>query len=145
MVHLSVQKFSSDYKEIYKRNNFSTPKNYLDFINNYILFLKDKRKFMDAQVRRFDGGLKQLAAAAAATADLSKDLTEKNKIIAEKQTVVTEIIADVKTKSAAAEKDAAEANILEDKLAKDAVVIAREEASAQEALAAATPALEAAK
>ena len=34
-------------------------------------------------------------------------------------------------KSAAAEKDAAEAAILEDKLAKDAVVIAREEASAQ--------------
>lgn len=58
MVHLSVQKFSADYKEIYKRNNFSTPKNYLDFINNYINFLKDKRKFMDAQVRRYDGGLK---------------------------------------------------------------------------------------
>lgn len=48
MVHLSVQKFSTEYKEIYKRNNFSTPKNYLDFINNYILFLRDKRKFMDA-------------------------------------------------------------------------------------------------
>lgn len=71
-----------------------------------------------------------MAAAAAATADLSKELTEKNKIIAEKQIVVTEIIEDVKTKSAAAEKDAADAAVLEDKLSKDAVVIAREEASA---------------
>ena len=96
MVHLSVQKFSNEYKTTYKRNNFSTPKNYLDFINNYINFLREKRKFMDSQVRRFDGGLKQLAAAAAATADLSKELSEKNKIIAEKQIVVTEIIEDVK-------------------------------------------------
>jgi dynein heavy chain len=32
MVHLSVQKFSVDFKAIYKRNNYSTPKNYLDFI-----------------------------------------------------------------------------------------------------------------
>jgi dynein heavy chain len=48
MVHLSVGKFSDDFKTIYKRNNFSTPKNYLDFINNYINFLRDKRKFMDA-------------------------------------------------------------------------------------------------
>jgi dynein heavy chain len=48
LVHLSVQKYSEDFKAIYKRNNYSTPKNYLDFINNYILFLKEKRKFMDS-------------------------------------------------------------------------------------------------
>lgn len=50
MVHLSVQKFSTEYKIIYKRENFSTPKNYLDFINNYIKFLRDKRRFMESQV-----------------------------------------------------------------------------------------------
>lgn len=48
MVHLSVQKFSTEYKLVYKRDNFSTPKNYLDFISNYIKFLRDKRKFMDS-------------------------------------------------------------------------------------------------
>ena len=47
MVHLSVQEYSEEFKAVYKRNNFSTPKNYLDFINNYIAFLKDKRKLMD--------------------------------------------------------------------------------------------------
>ena len=36
MVHMSVQKYSLDFARIYKRNNFSTPKNYLDFIKNYI-------------------------------------------------------------------------------------------------------------
>lgn len=57
MVHLSVQKYSLDFKAIYKRNNFSTPKNYLDFINNYIAFLRDKRKMMDRMVSRLEGGL----------------------------------------------------------------------------------------
>jgi dynein heavy chain len=47
LVHLSVQTFSIDFKAIYKRNNYSTPKNYLDFINNYINFLGNKRKLMD--------------------------------------------------------------------------------------------------
>jgi dynein heavy chain len=63
VVHLSVQKFSNDFKMIYKRNNFSTPKNYLDFIKNYMNFLGSKRKLMDSLVRRLDGGLITLARA----------------------------------------------------------------------------------
>jgi dynein heavy chain len=57
MVHLSVQKYSVEFKSIYKRNNFSTPKNYLDFISNYIAFLRDKRKLYTGLVQRLDGGL----------------------------------------------------------------------------------------
>jgi dynein heavy chain len=63
MVHLSVQKFSEDFKAIYKRNNYSTPKNYLDFIKNYMSFLADKRKLFDSNVRRLEGGLTTLAKA----------------------------------------------------------------------------------
>jgi dynein heavy chain len=44
MVHLSVQDFSTEFKAVYKRDNFSTPKNYLDFIKNYMDFLSKKRK-----------------------------------------------------------------------------------------------------
>jgi len=58
MVHLSVGKYSEDFKAIYKRNNYSTPKNYLDFINNYMVFLRDKRKRADRQVTKLDSGLK---------------------------------------------------------------------------------------
>ena len=60
MVHMSVQQYSLDFIRIYKRNNFSTPKNYLDFIKNYIGFLKDKRKLYDQLVRRLEGGLTTL-------------------------------------------------------------------------------------
>jgi len=99
MVHLSVQKFSVDFKAIYKRMNFSTPKNYLDFIHNYLKFLKDKRKLMEKLVQRLDGGLAQLKAAAEDTEVLSKELTIKNQIIAEKTVVVEQLIADINAKT----------------------------------------------
>lgn len=63
MVHLSVQEFSAVFKQKFKRDNFSTPKNYLDFIKNYINFLSQKRKKMDSNVQRLHVGLATLAKA----------------------------------------------------------------------------------
>jgi dynein heavy chain len=71
MVHLSVQLFSEEYKLKYKRSNFSTPKNFLDFIKNYLGFLAQKRKTMANNVQRLDGGLATLAKAEKATQVLS--------------------------------------------------------------------------
>lgn len=99
MVHLSVQDYSEEFKTIYKRSNYSTPKNYLDFINNYISFLKNKRKLMDGLVRRLDGGLVTLKKAAEDTEILSKELAEKNKVIAEKAVEVEALIKDITAKS----------------------------------------------
>lgn len=99
MVHLSVQEYSEEFKAIYKRNNFSTPKNYLDFINNYINFLKNKRKLMDSMVRRLDGGLVTLKKAAEDTEVLSVKLAEDNKIIAAKAVDVEALIKDISAKS----------------------------------------------
>lgn len=99
MVHLSVQDYSEEFKNVYKRSNFSTPKNYLDFINNYIEFLKDKRKMMDGMVRRLDGGLVTLKKASEDTAILSEKLAEKNKVIAENTIEVEKIIKEVTEKS----------------------------------------------
>jgi len=141
MVHLSVQKYSEDFKAIYKRNNYSTPKNYLDFINNYISFLKGKRKTFDNLVRRLEGGLATLAKATADTTELSIVLAEKNKIIGEKTVVVNQIIADITEKSEIAEVQAKAATIKKEELDKQAVVIAREDAAATKALEEAIPAL----
>lgn len=78
MVHLSVQRYSEEYKAVYKRSNYSTPKNYLDFINNYAAFMKEKRKMMEAMVRRLDGGLVTLKKAGEDTQTLSEELVIKN-------------------------------------------------------------------
>lgn len=145
MVHLSVQKFSLDFKTIYKRNNFSTPKNYLDFIQNYINFLGQKRKDCDNNVRRLEGGLTTLALAQKDTEALSKELEIKNQVIGEKQIVVTELIADITEKSKIAAVQQKAAAEKKEALDKQAVIIAKEEAIASKALEDAIPALTAAK
>lgn len=63
MIHQSVQQYSVEFETVYKRKNFSTPKNYLDFIDNYIKFLTTNRKLIDSNVRRLEGGLTTLAKA----------------------------------------------------------------------------------
>ena len=60
MIHQSIQQYSEDFLNVYKRRNYSTPKNYLDFIDQYMKFLVQKRKFLDGQVIRLTGGLATL-------------------------------------------------------------------------------------
>lgn len=99
MIHQSVQKYSVEFDAIYKRKNFSTPKNYLDFISNYMKFLADKRKQMDDSVRRLEGGLATLASASEAVAELQEVLAAKNAVIAEKKVDVEKIIFDIQGKT----------------------------------------------
>jgi len=43
-----------------KRKNFSTPKNYLDFLKSYEILLNKNRKTFSNQVVRYENGLKKL-------------------------------------------------------------------------------------
>jgi dynein heavy chain len=133
MVHLSVQAFSNEFKTVYKRNNFSTPKNYLDFIQNYISFLNDKRQLCDRNVQRLEGGLTTLAKAQQDTEALSKELAIKNTVIAEKTIVVEELIKDITAKSEVAGVKAKAAGEKKEYLDKQSVIIAKEEAEATKA------------
>jgi dynein heavy chain len=145
LVHLSVQKFSIDFKAIYKRNNYSTPKNYLDFINNYVDFLGDKRKLFDALVRRLEGGLTTLKRAEEDTKVLSQELSIKNVEIAKESIVVEQLIVEITAQSAIATEKAEQGAVLQEQLEKESVIIEREEAECKKALEEAIPALEAAK
>ena len=50
MVHQSVGKFSMDFQQKLRRNNYVTPKNYLDFIKTYLKLLEEKDKYILGQV-----------------------------------------------------------------------------------------------
>jgi len=54
----------------------------LDFIKNYIDFLKDKRNLYDRNVLRLEGGLTTLSKAQKDTEALSQELSIKNAEIA---------------------------------------------------------------
>lgn len=144
MIHQSVQNYSIDFETIYKRKNFSTPKNYLDFIDNYMRLLTSNRKYIDSQIRRLEGGLTTLAKAQEDTEILSKELAIKNAEIADKKKVVEELIADINEKSEIAGKQQAVAAEKKAFLDVQSVKIAEEEAEASKALEESLPALEAA-
>jgi hypothetical protein len=47
-------------QEELRRANYVTPKNYLDFINNYKRALKSNRQMVEEQTARLSGGLQKL-------------------------------------------------------------------------------------
>lgn len=50
MVHQKVGEYSKIFLQRLRRNNYVTPKNYLDFINSYLRLLEEKDKYILAQV-----------------------------------------------------------------------------------------------
>lgn len=94
---------------------------------------------------RLEGGLTTLAKAQKDTEELSAELAIKNKDIAEKKIIVTELIADITAKSEIAsvqQKGAVEKKTF---LEGQSVIIAEQEAQATKALEAAIPKIQAAE
>lgn len=60
-----------------KRKNFSTPKNYLDFLQNYQKYLQENRIKYSNMIMRFQNGLSKLIDASEQVSVLQKDLEIK--------------------------------------------------------------------
>lgn len=52
MVHKVIEVYSRKFQLRLRRNNYVTPKNYLDFISTYLKLLDEKDKSIQAQVRK---------------------------------------------------------------------------------------------
>lgn len=141
MCHQSVQNYSKEFEAKFKRRNYSTPKNYLDFIKNYIKFLSDNRTRLINAVNRLEGGLTTLAKAAEDTKVLGDELQIKSADIAVKREGVEIVIADVNEKTADASVKQKDAKELEEKITIESAKIAKMSAEANEELKAAEPAL----
>lgn len=142
MIHMSVQKYSIDFETVYKRKNYSTPKNYLDFIKNYLNFIDTKRKTIDSSVTRLEGGLSTLAKAADDTAVLQEELAVQDADIAEKKAVVEEMIKDINANTEIANKQADEASKKKASLEIQNATITEKKAEADSKLEAAQPIME---
>ena len=81
-IHLSVtETYSPEFEQKFKRRNFATPKNYLDFLKGYVFQLDSNRTRVDAMSTRLGGGLEKLMAAKEQVAVMSKELAEKKIIV----------------------------------------------------------------
>ncbi|EER14149.1 dynein heavy chain, putative, partial [Perkinsus marinus ATCC 50983] len=141
--HLSVTtKYSPDFEAKFKRRNFATPKNYLDFLSGYEDLLAKNRKTIVAQTQRLGGGLDKLVQAAEQVTIMSKDLAAKKVIVDEKALAVGTLIEEINEKSMTVSKHQKVANEQAKQIADDNVIIQREKEDADTALAEALPALE---
>jgi dynein heavy chain len=144
-VHTSVtSNYSPSFEAKFKRRNYATPKNYLDFLDGYATLLDTNRGKVDTMSTRLASGLEKLISAAEQVATMSTELSEKVIVVNAKKKEVEALINDINTKTEAANKRQGEAQSMAKQIEEDNVVITREKAGADEALAEALPALAAA-
>ncbi|XP_028292993.1 dynein heavy chain 10, axonemal [Gouania willdenowi] len=145
MVHTSVGDYSRKFLQKLRRCNYVTPKNYLNFINNYTNLLKEKDQDILGQCERLDGGLDKLKEASVKIEELKVKLADQKIVLDKKSTACNALLEEIATNTSVAE----EKKVLAEEKAKNVVeqnkVIAVEKKEAEDSLAAALPAFEAAR
>lgn len=142
MVHQSVRSFSARFLEELRRNNYVTPKSYLDFILNYKKSLTANRTKISDMAKRLDGGLQRLRQAAVEVEAMKQELSSA-KVVVEAATKECHALIEVITRSKTeVESKSAAASEKEEQLKVDSVTIAIEKEEAEAALEEAIPALE---
>ncbi|XP_072937033.1 dynein axonemal heavy chain 8 [Epargyreus clarus] len=145
MVQDNVAETCSTYYDRFRRQTHVTPKSYLSFLEGYKVLYKEKHMNIAEMARRMTTGLDKLVEAAASVDVLKKELELKEIEIKEATAKAEEVLAAVAESAAAAEVVKAEVLAVKDRAVKLVSVIAAETAVAEEKLAAAKPALDAAE
>ncbi|CAH1639834.1 unnamed protein product [Spodoptera littoralis] len=140
------------YYDRFRRQTHVTPKSYLSFLEGYKVLYKEKHESIAEMARRMTTGLSKLVEAAASVDILKKELEIKEleikKLQREQKSLIAEasqVLAAVADSQAAAEIVKAEVLEVKDRAVKLVNVIAAETAVAEEKLADAKPALDAAE
>ncbi|KAI8438606.1 hypothetical protein MSG28_011048 [Choristoneura fumiferana] len=145
MVQDSVADTCEVYYDRFRRQAHVTPKSYLSFLEGYKVLYKEKHENIAELARRMTTGLDKLVEAAESVDILKKELELKDIEIKVATARAEEVLAAVAESQAAAEVVKAEVLEVKDRAVKLVSVIAAETAIAEEKLAAAKPALEAAE
>ncbi|GLI59150.1 hypothetical protein VaNZ11_000978 [Volvox africanus] len=141
-VHQSVRTFSARFLEELRRYNYVTPKNYLDFINNYKRALASNRRTIQDTVSRLSGGLEKLIQAAVEVDAMQKELSQAKIVVEQATKECNELLEIISTNTVEVEAKAKAAGEKEAQLKIDAEQISVEKAEAEAALEEAIPALE---
>ncbi|KAL0227597.1 hypothetical protein RCL1_003741 [Eukaryota sp. TZLM3-RCL] len=142
--HQSVRSKAEKFLENLRRYAYVTPKNYLDFLNQYRKLLTLKRQVSDDMIKRFGTGLSRLVAAAEEVDKLQAQLVIRKQEVDKKTSEVKELLVKIEqgTTEANMKKKLTETKSEELAIAFKKITI--DKAEAEEALEAAIPALTAA-
>ncbi|CAF3566931.1 unnamed protein product [Rotaria sordida] len=102
MVHQSVEHYSEQFAKKLRRHNFTTPKNYLDFISTYLKLLERKNKENLAQQQRLAGGLEKIDEAQVELKELDARLQVQRKEVQKRSEECQKLLAEIAEKTASA-------------------------------------------
>ncbi|XP_058981464.1 dynein axonemal heavy chain 10-like [Musca domestica] len=144
-VHSSMHHYSKDYLQKLRRNNYVTPKHYLDYINTYLRLLEEKNSFITMQRDRLHEGINKIDEASKQIDELRILVTEqKHKVgIASEECEQMLLEIEEATQKANIKKTEASEKSVEVEIKGKQIAIEKEDA--EEALAEAMPALEEAR
>uniref|UniRef100_A0A1I8PAD1 Dynein-1, subspecies f n=1 Tax=Stomoxys calcitrans TaxID=35570 RepID=A0A1I8PAD1_STOCA len=144
-VHSSMHHYCREYLQKLRRNNYVTPKHYLDYINTYLRLLEEKHGFITVQSNRLKEGVKKIDEASKQIDELRIIVTEQKRKVGiaseECQRMLEEI--DAATTKANTKKTEASEKSVEVEIKGKQIAIEKEDA--EKALAEAMPALEEAR
>ncbi|KAJ0174233.1 hypothetical protein K1T71_010379 [Dendrolimus kikuchii] len=144
-VHMSIARYSLEFLLRLRRNNYVTPKHYMDYITNYLSLLNEKDAYIVAQCERLIGGLAKIEEANVQLEDLNAKLAVQKVIVAEQTKECEVLLKEITVATDAAVTKQNVAAIKSVEITEQSVVIAEEKSEAEEALSEAMPALEAAR
>ena len=144
LVHLSVKEKSDDYRKRTKRNNYVTPKSFLELVDFYKSLLAEKRKNVESLVDRLDTGLATLSKTEKDVAELQVDLSHTMVQVEEKVKATDALMITMAASRAEAETQQQIAGIEKEKATIAAAGAAKIEKEAEAELAEAKPAMDAA-
>ncbi|XP_071826175.1 dynein axonemal heavy chain 10-like isoform X2 [Apostichopus japonicus] len=144
-VHQSVVDYSVKFAQKLRRNNYVTPKNYLDFINTYLKLLDEKDEYILSQCKRLEGGMAKLAEASVQLNELNEKLAVQKVAVTEKTEACEVLLGEISARTSQAEEKKSFAVSKSKDIQVQSVEISKEKKEAEDALTEALPALEAAR
>ena len=143
-VHTYVTAACDEYLQAHRRHVYVTPKSYLSFIGGYKSLYGKKLNDVQELASSINSGLEKMVQATEDVDVMKKELAVKNAELAEAQQVSTELLKEISSKTAIAEKEKAKVGKVKTSCQQQAEEIGAVKADAERDLAAAKPALEAA-
>ncbi|KAJ3018931.1 Dynein heavy chain 10, axonemal [Thoreauomyces humboldtii] len=144
-VQMSVGEASTEFLQKYRRANYVTPKNYLDYVNTYNRLLEENRDSNTKSCARLESGLGKLEESSAQLDVLNVQLAEQNIAVKEKTEACNKLLEVITSSTKEAEEKKELAQKKEGELDVQNIQIAKDKEEAEVALAEALPALEEAR
>lgn len=108
--HLSIDVANIKFRKLERRNNYTTPKSFLELISFYNTLLSQKRGQIDNQIGRYQTGLGILAETKTQVEKLQSELKLKMVDVEKQREETNKLIEKVQAESSIAEVEQQKAN-----------------------------------